>query len=108
MATCSPHYSRTLNPDSGNSRSDGRVLAALAALKHVASLDPDHARSLNQAGFGKSDVSLGHRLARMSADAVRRSPALRNEVLRLAGKYRRQVPGGLAYAAGLTDQMALL
>lgn len=93
----SPHYSSKPNPDSSDPRCDGRLLAALAALKHLASLDPDHARSLNQAGFGASDVSLGHRLARMSADAVRRSPALRNEVLRLAGKYRRQVPGGLAY-----------
>lgn len=100
MSAFSPRYSC-------DSPGEGKVLAALAALRHVASLDPDHARSLNRAGFSKSDVLLGHRLARMSPDAVRQSPALRGEVLRLASRYRRQVPGGLAYDAGLTDQRSL-
>lgn len=83
-------------------------MAALAALRHVASLDPDGARFDNGLGFSKSDVALGHRLAKLSSDAVRRSPVLAAEVMRLAAKYRRQVPGGMAYAAGLTDQRCLL
>ena len=82
--------------------------AALEALRHVASLDPDGARFENGLGFSKSDVALGHRLSKLSPEAVCRSPGLAREVLRLAARYRRQVPGGIAYEAGLTDQGSLL
>lgn len=107
MKTLAPRYSPVLNPRSRDSGSDAAV-AALAALRHVASRDPDRAQLRNGAGFSRSDVALGHRLALLSADAVRRSPALAAEVLRMAARYRRQVPGGLADAAGLTDQGRLL
>lgn len=103
----SPHYSGFPNPDSVDSRSDGRVRAALAALRHVAALDPDGARLENGVGFGVSDVARGHALAKLSPLTVLRSPVLCREVMAMAGRYRRQVPGGIAFAAGLTDQGAL-
>ena len=105
-STLSPRYSLALNRRSGDFRSD--AVAALAALKHVASLDPDVARLRNGMGFGRSDVARGHLLAGLSPESVRLSPALAGEVLRMAARYRKQVPGGQAYAAGLTDQGKLL
>ena len=104
----SPHYSGFQNPVSQDSRSDGRVRAALAALRHVAALDPDGARLENGVGFSVSDVARGHALARLSPLTVLRSPVLCREVMAMAGRYRRQVPGGLAFDAGLTDQGSLL
>lgn len=108
MSGLSPHYSGIRNPDSQDSRSAARVRAALAALRHVASLDPDGARLDNGVGFSVSDVARGHALARLSPLTVLRSPVLCREVLAMAGRYRRQVPGGIAFAAGLTDQGSLL
>lgn len=104
----SPHYSQLTNPDSVDPRSDGRVRAALVALRHVAALDPDGARLDNGVGFSVSDVARGHALSKLSPLTVLRSPVLCREVMAMAGRYRRQVPGGLAYAAGLTDQRSLL
>ena len=101
-STLSPRYSMGLNRRSGDLRSD--AVAALAALKHVASLDPDGARLRNGMGFSRSDVARGHLLAGLSPESLRLSPALAGEVLRMAARYRKQVPGGQAYAAGLTDQ----
>jgi len=97
-----------LNRKHGDAHSDAQAVAALEALRHVASLDPDGARLKNLVGFSRADVALGHRLARLSPEAVSRSPALAAEVMRLAARYRRQVPGGLSSAAGLTDQRCLL
>lgn len=99
----SPRYSMGLNRRTGDFRSDAAV-AALAALKHVASLDPDGARLRNGMGFSRSDAARGHLLAGLSPESLRLSPALAGEVLRMAARYRKQVPGGQAYAAGLTDQ----
>lgn len=108
----SPHYSGVRNQVSNDSprdaRGDGRIRAALAALRHVAALDPDGARLENGVGFGVSDVARGHALAKLSPLTVLRSPVLSGEVLAMASRYRRQVPGGLAFGAGLTDQGSLL
>lgn len=104
----SPHYSPVPQRGSGDARRDARVRAALAALRHVASLDPDGARLDNNVGFSVSDVSKGHRLAGLSPATVLRSPVLCREVLAMAARYRRQVPGQIAFAAGLTDQGSLL
>lgn len=107
----SPHYSGVRNQISSHSprdaRSDGHIRAALAALCHVAALDLDGARLETGIGFGVSDAARGHALAKLSPLTVLRSPVLSGEVLAMASRYRRQVPGGLAFAAGLTDQGSL-
>ena len=90
-----------------NSGSDGRIRAALEAIREVASLDPDRARLANAAGFSVADVSLGHRLARLSANHVRNDPVVTNQVLSLAARYRRQVSPKLRYDLRLTDQLDL-
>lgn len=80
------------------------VQAAHDALRAVAGLDPDHAREANGRGFDKSDVALGHALASASAESIASSPAYAALVLKLAGKYRRQVTPRLALALGYTEQ----
>ena len=80
-----------------------RLTAALDALRHVASLDPDHARHANGRGFARSDVSLGHRLAVSAASSLRDGP-LAAKAIALAARYRRQVPSGIRYNLGLIDQ----
>ena len=106
-APVSPHYSTNENRTSWVSGSDADIRAALDALRHVAALDPDRAHALNGVGFSQSDSRLGHRLARLSPAAVSANPFLCSAVLQLAARYRRQVPAGIRYAAGLTDQADL-
>lgn len=103
----SPHYSPKPNPKCSDSRSDARITAALSALRHVASFDPDGARLENDVGFSRSDVARGHRLAAIPVALVKSSPRLAAEVLAMAARYRRQVPGMAAFQAGLTDQRSL-
>jgi len=83
------------------------VAAALEILRAVARQDPDRAQLANDRGFSKADARLGHRLAAMHPETVCRNAGLAAEAVRLAARYRRQAPAGLAYAAGLTDQMSL-
>lgn len=62
------------------------------ALQIVAGYDPDKARARNGVGFSKFDGELGHRLAK----APHYSPRQALVALRLARKYRRQLPPDLA------------
>ena len=105
-AARSPHYSRARNRRPP-ARCDGRLQAALDAIREVARLDPDKARLANAAGFGVSDVSLGHRLALLSAEQLARDPVASGQALALAARYRRQVSPGLRFTMGLDDQMDL-
>jgi hypothetical protein len=91
------------NQESAGPRSDGRLEAALDALRIVAGNDPDHARQANGRGFARSDVSRGHSLSEASATAIRGTAAA-SEALRLAVRYRRQVPTSVRFGLGLTDQ----
>ena len=51
------------------------------------------ARTISTAkDFSQANSRLGHRLARLSPAAVASNPSLRAAVLRLAARYRRQVP----------------
>ena len=100
----SPHYSRVGNRKARDSRSDGRLAAALDAVREVARLDPDKAKVANAAGFSVSDVSLGHRLALLSTEQLRKDPVASGQALALAARYRRQVPNRLRVAIGATDQ----
>ena len=56
----------------------------------MAAADPDRATVANGAGFSRSDVTLGHRLAAMSPNAVE-AAGLRDTALRLVVRYSRQV-----------------
>lgn len=62
------------------------------ALQIVAGYDPDKARARNGVGFSKFDGELGHRLAKTSHYSPRQALV----ALRLARKYRRQLPPDLA------------
>lgn len=110
-AAKAPHYSLKSNRKSSishsDARSDGTLAAALDAVREVASMDPDHARLANAAGFSVSDVALGHRLARLSVSQLKTDPVSRGQVLALASRYRRQVSPRLRYTLGLTDQRDL-
>lgn len=104
MNVPSPRYSPSRNRKATDSPGDGRLQAALDALRIVADADPDHARHANGRGFAKSDVLRGHRLATASASAIRNSPTAA-EAIRLAERYRRQVPTRLRFEMRLTDQL---
>ena len=65
-----------------------RAKAIFEALRLLASADGDHARELNGEGFNKVDSYRGHQLANAATLSI---PEL-NEGLRLARKYRRQLP----------------
>ena len=67
------------------------AVAIFAALRYIASRDGDHARELNGQEFNKIDGDLGHRLANSEALTL---PELKKG-LRLARKYRRQLPQSL-------------
>lgn len=62
------------------------------ALQIVAGYDPDKARARNGVGFSKFDGELGHGLAKISHYSPRQALV----ALRLARKYRRQLPPDLA------------
>lgn len=86
---------------------DPSLMAALDVLRSVAAADPDRASRDNGQGFSKADCVTGHRLARLSPDAVAASPATAAAVKQMAARYRRQAPAGLAWAAELTPQRDL-
>lgn len=66
------------------------VVEALRVLATVAAEDADYARTQNGVGFSKADSTKGHNLAQLSPSAVLSSDTLLADVLRLAGRYRRQ------------------
>jgi hypothetical protein len=90
------------NRSSQDSPGEGRLQAALDALRLVAEADPDHARDANGRGFAKSDVRRGHSLATASASSLGASAAA--DAVRMAVRYRRQVPTSIRFGLGLTDQ----
>ncbi len=103
----SPRYSAAKNRKKTDSPGDGRLSAALDAVKSIARLDPDHARLANGIGFSASDARLGHLLARMSAEQLRDNKSLAKQVLAMAARYRKQVSPGLRYTLHLTAQRDL-
>lgn len=114
----SPHYSsarqqdyRVSNPGCALARSTARLAqlaAALDAIREVARLDPDKARLANGVGFSVADVAVGHRLAQLTADQLRKDPVASGQALALAARYRRQVSPKLRYQMGLDDQGDML
>ncbi len=93
----SPHYfivwQRGYQPS--RSEHEGAVRRAHRAVRYLAALDQDHAQIANKAGFSKSDVTKGHKLAKCAEDLVVRHFALSALAVRLAQKYDRQVPPSL-------------
>ncbi len=81
-----------------------RLQAAHDAIRVVAGYDPDHATLANGRGFARSDVVIGHALASSPSQLALASPGLALHVWRLAGRYRRQVPQRVLFAAGISDQ----
>ncbi len=64
---------------------------AMKGLVHVAALDPDHASAINGVGFSKLDGKFGHSMA-AQAKSGRLTEKQWAAVVRLAVKYRRQIP----------------
>lgn len=89
-----PHYSILLNPKTLDARSDARaaIKRAHEAVIYLASLDADKAMIANGQGFAKSDVTKGHNLARWPTAYVVLNPFLAALSVKLARKYRRQLP----------------
>lgn len=101
-STLSPHYSIDLNLVHRLSRSDASGLErAHKAIQWLASQDMDHAEIANGRGFSKSDSKRGHALARWPTAIVVKSDILGPYAVKLARKYRRQLPPHL-----LVDQPA--
>lgn len=65
-----------------------KVVAIFEALRFIAAADGDRARELNGEGFNKVDSHRGHQLANAATLSI---PELK-EGLKLAHKYRRQLP----------------
>ena len=65
-----------------------QIKAIFESLRYLASLDSDRARELNGQGFNKVDGATGHRLA--NSETLSMSELM--EGLKLARKYRRQLP----------------
>lgn len=71
-----------------------------AGLQILAAMDTDHARDLNDMGFSKIDVSVGHALAGMKS----LSPGQAAFGFMLCRKYRRQLPKDMVDRLGLTGK----
>lgn len=68
------------------------VQRAHNAVIYLANLDADYAKKQNGQGFSKSDSKIGHQLARVPQQKVLNHWALSGQVVKLARKYRRQLP----------------
>ena len=110
----SPHYFIFLNRDPRKlhrryqmTRSDAynAVKRAHDAVIYLANLDADYARKQNGQGFSKSDSKIGHQLARCPQQRVLNHWALSGQVVKLARKYRRQLP--LSLLVDQPDQMSM-
>ncbi len=95
----SPHYFVFLHHKYRVSRSeiDDVIRSCHAGLRYVAANDPDHAQKQNGVGFSASDQKIGHKLARASVQNCLRSEVLAFALIRLAIKYRRQIPPALRF-----------
>lgn len=103
----SPHYFIKWNLSYRPSRSDAAKIIKRAhdAVRYIASLDKDHAKLANGAGFSKSDVRGGHNLARIPVEKVVAHPILSAYALKLARKYKRQLP--LSLLVDQPEQMSM-
>lgn len=94
--THSPHYSINQNLKYWIAQCDVKTAErAIDAVKYIASLDVDHAALANGRGFARSDVRYGHNLAKCPKEIALRSEILVIGFLKLARKYRRQLPPDL-------------
>lgn len=93
----SPHYFLFPQQKYQQSHSDQveTIRRAHRAVRYLADLDRDHAQIANAAGFSKSDSKCGHNLARWPEEKVVLHFALAALALKLARKYRRQLPAAL-------------
>jgi hypothetical protein len=91
----SPHYSIEKQRNYHTSLSDDALRRAHEAVRYLASLDLDRAHEANGQGFSKSDTRLGHSLARWPTEIVIRHWAFGLIAIKLARKYRRQLPSRL-------------
>ncbi len=93
----SPHYfifpAQKYQPSPSDQ--EAAVRRAHRAVRYLADLDRDHAQIANASGFSKSDSKCGHNLARCPEEKVVRHFALAALSVRLARKYRRQLPAAL-------------
>lgn len=69
-----------------------QLTRAWNAVQWLANRDLDHAANANGVGFSKSDTRIGHKLARWPLAVVHQSEMLAIMLLKLARKYRRQLP----------------
>ncbi|MBY3044828.1 hypothetical protein [Rhizobium leguminosarum] len=96
----SPHYFVLLNRKYRGSNlfysiaqcDADQLTRAWNAVQWLAAKDLDHAADANGFGFNKSDTTIGHRAARASLVAAHRNEMLAIVLLKLARKYRRQLP----------------
>ncbi|MGX9991581.1 hypothetical protein ACS4RR_020860 [Rhizobium sp. Z1P35] len=95
----SPHYFAFLHHKYRVSRSelDDIIRNCHAGLRHVAADDPDRARQLNGVGFSVSDQTIGHKLAKAPVQLFLKSEVLAQALVKLAIKYRRQIPSALRF-----------
>jgi len=95
MTGLSPHYSAQKNQKYHTSLSDDDLRRAHEAVRYIASLDLDRAHQANGIGFSKSDTRLGNALARWPTEIVTAHWAMGLIAVKLARKYRRQLPARL-------------
>lgn len=88
----SPHYSAQKQPRNQQTHSDEVLQRAHEAVRYIAAFDLDRAHEANNAGFSKSDTKLGNCLAKWPTEIVVRHWAFALIAVRLARKYRRQLP----------------
>ncbi|RVL87647.1 hypothetical protein CN140_01570 [Sinorhizobium meliloti] len=97
----SPHYSivsdrsyPVLNLICAIAQCDGpaALVRAHKAVVWLAAQDEDHAQLANGRGFSKSDTTAGRNLARIPIKQVILSSILAPMAVKLARKYRRQLP----------------
>ncbi|MCJ9720803.1 hypothetical protein MOV66_10290 [Agrobacterium sp. SHOUNA12C] len=91
-AGLSPHYFAVSKPKYQQSHSDEVLARAHEAVRYLAALDLDRASKANNQGFSKSDTRLGHSLAKWPTEIVVKHWAFGLIAVKLARKYRRQLP----------------
>ncbi|MGO8034968.1 hypothetical protein [Rhizobium leguminosarum] len=91
-ADFSPRYFVSTQRIYHTSLSADHVRLAHEAVRYLASLDLDRAHEANGQGFSKSDTRLGNSLAKWPTEIVIRHWAFGLIAVKLARKYRRQLP----------------
>lgn len=91
-SSLSPHYSVSKQPKYQQPHSDDVLIRAHEAVRYLAALDLDRAHEANGRGFSKSDTRLGHSLSKWPTEIVIRHWAFALIAVKLARKYRRQLP----------------